>query len=78
MRTVGQGLGASVVCMSITILECNQFLVKIILISGKDCLGFRNTCHVACGTERREDLKTWRTYFRARAAARKLSNPERP
>ena len=40
--------------------------------SGKDRSGFRST--QKCGTERREDLET---YYRARAAVRKLSKPER-
>ena len=58
---MGQGLAATLI------------LVKVILLSGKDHLGFRNMCHIAlaCGTERRKDLETWRTYFRARVAARK-------
>ena len=34
------------------------------ILSGKDRSGFRNMCHIAlaCGTERRKDLETWRTY----------------
>ena len=49
---MGQGLAASIVCIYVCMYVCHVFgmqliLVKIIHLSGKDRLGFRNACHVA-------------------------------
>ena len=59
---MGEGLAASVVCMSVTLLECNC-LVKIILLSGKDYLGFGNACHVALINVAQKDGRTSRRTF---------------
>ena len=49
---VGQGLAASVVCMDV----CHAFGVQ--LISGKDCSGFRNVCHIALENVAQKDVRT--------------------
>ena len=70
----GPGIGSCVVCMYV----CHAFGMQLIfgknhLSSGKDHSGFRNMCHVALENVTQKDWRTWRMYFCARAAARKLS-----
>ena len=74
----GPGIGSCVVCMYV----CHAFGMHLIfgkdrLSSGKDHSGIRNMCHVALKNATQKDWRTWRTYFCARVAARKLSKPER-